>query len=94
MPIKFAKPVEISAANGGEIYAYGSGTLRVATSANSLGQEANIQDLYYAPEAHARLVSLGKLEDQGGMTIYVMGRWSHGTRMGSCLPIWRTMSIR
>ena len=39
---EFAKPVEISAANGGKIYAYGSGTLRVATSANSLGREADI----------------------------------------------------
>ena len=33
---KFIKPVEISAADGGKIYAYGSGTLRVATSANGL----------------------------------------------------------
>jgi len=39
---KFAKPVEISAANGEKIYAYGSGTLCVAMSANSLGREADI----------------------------------------------------
>ena len=55
---KFAKPVEIPAANGGKIYAYGSGTLCVATLPNSLGREADIQDVYYALEAHARLVSL------------------------------------
>ena len=62
---KFAKPVETSAADGKKIYAYGSGTLRVATSANSLGREVGIQDVYYAPEVHARLVSLGRLEGQG-----------------------------
>jgi len=33
---KFAKPIEISAANGGKIYAYSSGTLQVATSAHGL----------------------------------------------------------
>jgi len=53
------------AANSGKIFAYGPGTLRVATSANSLGREADIQNVYYAPEVHARLVSLGKLEGQG-----------------------------
>jgi len=62
---KFAKPVKISAANGRTIYAYGSGTLGIATSANSLGREADIQDVYYGPEAHGQLVSLGKLEGQG-----------------------------
>jgi transposase InsO family protein len=62
---EFAKPVEISAAKSGKIYAYGSGTLRVATSANGLGREADLQDVYYAPGVHARLVSLGKLEGQG-----------------------------
>jgi len=34
-------------------------------SANSLGREADIQDVYYAPDIHARLVSLGKLDGQG-----------------------------
>jgi len=69
---KIAKPVEISAANGGKICAYGSGALRVATSANSLGREADIQDVYYAPEVHARLVSLANLEGQGSV------RWHDG----------------
>jgi hypothetical protein len=62
---KFDKPVEISAANGGRIFAYGSGTLRVATTANGLEQEAELQDVYYTPGVHVRLVSLGKLEGQG-----------------------------
>ena len=52
---KFAEPVEISAAGGGKIYAYGSGTLQVA----------DLRDVYYAPGLHARLVSLGEIEGQG-----------------------------
>jgi transposase InsO family protein len=62
---EFAKPVEISAANNGKIYAYGTGTLRVAAPANGLEQEQDLEDVYYAPGIHARLVSLGKLEGQG-----------------------------
>jgi len=61
----FGKPVEISEANGGKINAYGSRTLGVATPANSPGQEADIQEAYYAPEVHVRLVSPGRLEGQG-----------------------------
>ena len=37
----------------------------MATSANGLERESDLQDVYYAPGAHARLVSLGKLEGQG-----------------------------
>ena len=62
---RFEKPVEISAADGGKIYAYGSGTLRMATSANGLEREVDLEDVYYAPGIHTRLVSLGKLEGQG-----------------------------
>jgi hypothetical protein len=62
---KFDKPVEISAADGGKIYAYGSGTLRVTTSANGLEREAELEDVYYTPAVHVQLVSLGKLEGQG-----------------------------
>jgi len=62
---EFSKPKEISTANGGSIYAYGSGTLRVASSANGREREAELRDVYYAPGVHARLVSLGKLQQQG-----------------------------
>jgi len=62
---KFAMPIEISAANGNKIYAYSSGDLRVATLANGLESEAVLQDVFYAPEVHARLISLGKLQRQG-----------------------------
>ena len=37
----------------------------MATSANGLERESDLQDIYYAPGVHARLVSLGKLEGQG-----------------------------
>ena len=62
---KFATPVEIAATNGGTIYAYGSGTLQVATLVNGLERQVDLQDLYYAPQRHARLVSLGRLEEHG-----------------------------
>jgi len=51
---KCARPVGISAANGGKVYAYSSGTFRVATSANKLGREADIRDVYYLPEESCR----------------------------------------
>jgi transposase InsO family protein len=62
---EFERPVEISAADSGKIYAYGTGSLRVASFANGLEREEDLQDVYYAPEVHARLVSLGELESQG-----------------------------
>ena len=37
----------------------------MATSANGLERESDLQDVYYAPGAYAQLVSLGKLERQG-----------------------------
>jgi hypothetical protein len=37
----------------------------VATSANGLEREVDLQDVYYAPGVHTRLVSLGKPEGQG-----------------------------
>jgi hypothetical protein len=57
--------VEILAADSRTIYAYGTGSLRVAPFANGLEREKDLQDVYYAPGVHARLVSLGKLESQG-----------------------------
>ena len=37
----------------------------MATSVNGLKRQSALQDVYYAPGAHAQLVSLGKLEGQG-----------------------------
>jgi hypothetical protein len=62
---EFTKPVEISVANNGKIYAHSTGTLHVAASANGLEREQDLEDVYYAPGIHARLVSLGELEGQG-----------------------------
>ena len=60
---EFSKPVEIAAANGGVVYAYGSGTLRVSSSAEGL--VTALQDVYYAPGIHVRLISFGRLLHQG-----------------------------
>ena len=59
---EFTKPVEIAAASGHRIYAYGSGTLQVTTSFDDRGWVANVHDVYYAPEIHARLMLLGTAE--------------------------------
>ena len=34
-------------------------------SAGSIKQEADLQDIYYAPNVHVRLLSLGELEGEG-----------------------------
>ena len=60
---EFLKPVEIAVANGGVVYAYGSRTLRVSSSAEGL--VTALQDMYYTPGIHVRLVSFGKLLHQG-----------------------------
>jgi len=62
---EFEKPVEISVANDRQILAYGSGCLRVATLVNGWEREVNLEDVYYAPRIHVRLLSMGKLDDQG-----------------------------
>jgi len=62
---EFAAAVEIAAVNNGKIYAQGTGTLRVTASVNGMEREADLEDVYYAPGVHVRLVSLGKLESQG-----------------------------
>jgi hypothetical protein len=49
---KFADPAEITAAIGEKLYAYSSGTLRVARSASDQKHEAEIWDINYAPEVH------------------------------------------
>jgi len=62
---EFASPVDLAAVGDGKIYAQGTGTLWVTASVNGLEREADLEDVYYAPGAHVRLVSLGKLESQG-----------------------------
>jgi len=62
---EFDKPVEISVANDGQILAYGSRYLRVVTLVNGQEREVDLGDMYYAPRVHIRLLSMGKLKDQG-----------------------------
>ena len=59
--------------DGGVVYAYGSGTLRVTSSAR--GFVAVLQDVYYAPGIHARLASLGKLCIKGGRFARRKAEW-------------------
>ena len=47
---EFSKPVEIAVASGGVVYAYGSRTLRVSSSAKGL--VVVLQDVYYALGIH------------------------------------------
>ena len=57
--------MEIAAADGGKIYAHGSGILRVTTTVNGLGRQADLEGMCYAPGIRARLVSIGRLTKQG-----------------------------
>jgi hypothetical protein len=63
--VKFGKPLEIAAVNNGKIQAYGSGTLRVMTSVKGVDRKVDLEDVYYVPGVHVRLLSLGKLVGQG-----------------------------
>ena len=63
--VEFIEPLEIVAANSSKIYVYGSGTVCIATSASSIKNKADLEDVYYAPDVHVQLLSLGKLEGQG-----------------------------
>ena len=53
---EFSKPVEIAAANGGTVYAYRAGSLRVAPSAGDRQHKVELQGMYYVLGIHARLV--------------------------------------
>ena len=62
---EFATPIEIAAADSRKFYAYGVGTLQIMSSVNGLERQQELEDVYYAPGVHVRLVSLGKLKGQG-----------------------------
>jgi hypothetical protein len=63
--VEFVTTLEIAAANSGKIYTYGSGTVCVATLASGIKCKADLEDVYYAPDMHVQLLSLGKLKGQG-----------------------------
>ena len=50
-------------ANNRKILAYGSGTARVSASVDDC--KADLEEVFYIPDVHVRLLSLGKLESQG-----------------------------
>ena len=52
-------------ADDGQILAYGSGHLRVATLVDRKECEVDLEDVYYTSRVHERFLSMGKLEDQG-----------------------------
>ena len=54
-----------SAANNGKILAYSSGTARGSASVDGVEREADLEEVFYMPDVHVRLLSLGKLESQG-----------------------------
>ena len=62
---EFAHPIVIGTANDGKIQAYGTGMLQIVSSVNGLEWQGTLEDMYYTPGVHSRLISLGKLQKQG-----------------------------
>ena len=61
----FEVPRSITTAESGTIQALGSGTLKFATHVNGKETSGEIQNVYYVPNIHHRLISVGKLFAQG-----------------------------
>ena len=84
---KFAKPVEISAAGGGKIYAYSSGTLRVATLANGLETSGrSARRILRTWRTCAARVTWEARRPRMGISAYAMAEWSCEIGMGTCSP--------
>ena len=79
---EFKKLVEILVANNRQILAYGSGRLRVATLVNGQEREVNLEDVYYTPQIHIRLLLMGKLKQPG------VGHPSSQGQHGALGPQW------
>lgn len=63
--IPFEVPRSITTAESGTIQALGSGTLKFATYVNGKETTSELQNVYYVPNIHHRLISVGKLFAQG-----------------------------
>ena len=50
-------------ANNRKTLAYGSGMVQVSASVDD--RKADLEEVFYIPDVHVRLLSLGKLESQG-----------------------------
>src|SRR5258706_13249176 len=85
--VKFDSPVEIAAANNRKILAYGSGTVRMAVSVGGVEREADLEDVYYVPDVHVRLLSMGKLESQGWVIQLKDGAMELWDRLGDLFAV-------
>ena len=63
--IPFEVPRSITIAESGTIQALGSGTLKFSTYINEKETTSELQNVYYIPNMHHRLLSVGKLFAQG-----------------------------
>ncbi|SRR5258706_4813380 len=65
---EFEQPAEITATNRGKRYTYGTGFLRVATSASSIEWEVDLEGIYHAPGVHVPLLLPGEAGRPVGVT--------------------------
>ncbi len=61
----FKVPWSITMAKSGTIQAFGSGTFKFATYVNGKEMNSELQNVYYVPNIHHQLISIGKLFTQG-----------------------------
>ena len=72
--IPFEVPQSITTAKSGTIRALGSGTLKFATYINGKEMTSELQNVYYIPNIHHWLISIGKLFAQGAAP---QSQWLH-----------------
>jgi transposase InsO family protein len=63
--VPFEVPRSITTAESGTIRAYGTGTLKFATVTDGKEVTGEFHRVYYIPDIHTRLISVGKLYSQG-----------------------------
>jgi transposase InsO family protein len=61
----FPMPISITVANSERVEAFGSGTLRAGSRYNDQDVFIELRDVYWVPNLHTRLLSIGKLADAG-----------------------------
>jgi hypothetical protein len=63
--VPFEVPRSITTAESGTIQAFASGTLKFAAYVNGKETNGELQNVYYVPNIHHRLISIGRLFAQG-----------------------------
>ena len=76
-------PIMIPAADSGMVYAYDSGNLQAASLVSGRECEADLQVVYYTPEIHVQLVSIGRLLSQG-LSVCPVGLGWRSVRQYQC----------